>query len=1001
MKRVVAAFRHTVRPAVTLTATSVQCWVALLVLLAALLAASAAEAQLELFVANQEGEGHVGQDSIVVYQVNGVGTQTNLTRLRTLVKPDVGVDLTGLATPAAVGIIQDKLFVANRSGGASKTGSITVYSRTAQGNTPPEATLEGPEFDLPSGLAVTETELFVANQSVVSQSQVDRAPSIAVYQWSRNSQGKVVFNPTTPVRRIKGISTGLDGPGFLALDRAHDELFVSNKYSGAVTVYKRNDVDDQHYRRRLFAVGFTGFTLATGVAVDPARDELFLAYGFAVGSGTISVWTRTASDTPPLPPIRTLTGPATKVDTDAPNGLALDVANNRFFVANRGTDNFRGSITVHALTWDSTVAPFANQPALRQFQVPELFSPVALALFDANSFDFTLTVTPPEVTAGPGSSTSVTVTATVTRGAGSVTFTEPVSDLQAIGASGTFLSQTPPIPPNTNKVCSFTVPGSCSRTLSIRTGSQRGRFPINVEATGAPASCGTEGDPRLPGSCDVVREAPFTLIIPEDLIGTLRLLKTGTGRCTVTSAPAGIACGLDQTDCSASFSAPTVTLTAVPENNQTFVTGWDYTGCTNQPSCQVTLTPNSTTTVRLSCDVRVFPLTVQITGSGQGSVTSTPAGIVCPTDCQENYIADTRVTLTATPVPDSSFASWSPNCVPVTNVPNQCTVTMSEARTVVATLIGPRVTVVKVGRGTVTSAPQGIFCDPTCGPVTFNSGTEIVLTAVPELPGWRFGGWSGCTSTNNDKCTVRPTAPQTTVTATFVAIGQLTVTNLPLGGQGTVTSDKAGNDGQPISCPPACVKTFDVGTTVTLTSATNAIQVGWRTDCAGFASRGQPPTQCAVQVAASGTNIDVWFVGTLPQAFVARLYFNVLPGIRPTPQGANDLLQNINDLVKSVQVAPLLSVRALIDAFFDGPNRPRRPAVSSADYVRIVVRALLWREPNPVELDAGRRFLDQSTSSGENEQLAAERQLRGYVIDGPLRDEFEALIGSVFGTPTL
>ena len=185
-------------------------FVAPLMVLAALLAASAAEAQLELYVATQKGE-REGRGSIVVYQVTGLGNLTNLTILRTLAKPlnDPNPDMTGLATPSAVAVIQDKLFVANQTGGTSKTGSITVYDRTARGNTEPDVTLEGPELDLPSGLAVTETELFVANRSV-SQPDGNRAPSITVYRWSLDSQGKVVFNPPTPVRSIDRKSTRLN-----------------------------------------------------------------------------------------------------------------------------------------------------------------------------------------------------------------------------------------------------------------------------------------------------------------------------------------------------------------------------------------------------------------------------------------------------------------------------------------------------------------------------------------------------------------------------------------------------------------------------------------------------------------------------------------------------------------------------------------------------------------------------------------------------------------------
>jgi hypothetical protein len=51
-------------------------------------------------------------------------------------------------------------------------------------------------------------------------------------------------------------------------------------------------------------------------------------------------------------------------------------------------------------------------------------------------------------------------------------------------------------------------------------------------------------------------------------------------------------------------------------------------------------------------------LTVEVKGTGQGSVTSTPAGISCGADCSQTYVTGTSVTLTATPS-QGRFAGWS------------------------------------------------------------------------------------------------------------------------------------------------------------------------------------------------------------------------------------------------------------------------------------------------------------------------------------------------------
>ena len=76
-----------------------------------------------------------------------------------------------------------------------------------------------------------------------------------------------------------------------------------------------------------------------------------------------------------------------------------------------------------------------------------------------------------------------------------------------------------------------------------------------------------------------------------------------------------------------------------------------------------------------------FSLTVVRAGMGSGTVSSTPAGISCGTDCSEPYPNGTAVTLTATPAAGAVFGGWSGGCTGT----GSCTVTMTVARTVNAT----------------------------------------------------------------------------------------------------------------------------------------------------------------------------------------------------------------------------------------------------------------------------------------------------------------------------
>lgn len=72
-------------------------------------------------------------------------------------------------------------------------------------------------------------------------------------------------------------------------------------------------------------------------------------------------------------------------------------------------------------------------------------------------------------------------------------------------------------------------------------------------------------------------------------------------------------------------------------------------------------------------------LMVALSGAGSGLVTSSPAGISCPTNCSAQFTLNTVVTLTAAPNAGASFGGWA-NCDTVSG--NVCTVTLGAARTV-------------------------------------------------------------------------------------------------------------------------------------------------------------------------------------------------------------------------------------------------------------------------------------------------------------------------------
>jgi subtilisin family serine protease len=176
---------------------------------------------------------------------------------------------------------------------------------------------------------------------------------------------------------------------------------------------------------------------------------------------------------------------------------------------------------------------------------------------------------------------------------------------------------------------------------------------------------------------------------------TLTVTKGGTGSGTVTSSPAGIACGAT---CSAAFaSGSSVTLTATPAAGSTF-TGWSGGGCSGTGTCTVTLSAATTVTATFAADVT---LSVALAGSGSGSVTSSPSGIDCGATCSHAFASGTSVTLTATADSGSSFAGWSGGGCSGTGT---CQVTLTAATSVTASFATnkkkdttpPKVTSVKV-----------------------------------------------------------------------------------------------------------------------------------------------------------------------------------------------------------------------------------------------------------------------------------------------------------------
>jgi DNA-binding beta-propeller fold protein YncE len=258
----------------------------------------------------------------------------------------------------------------------------------------------------------------------------------------------------------------------------------------------------------------------------------------------------------------------------------------------------------------------------------------------------------------------------------------------------------------------------------------------------------------------------------------LTLEKKGSGSGKVTSDPPGIDCG---SACAAEFEEETrVTLSAKAAAGSEFKA---WSGCDAEPEpepgevrCEVALGEARKASAEFeSTETEEFELAAAKEGPGAGTVTSSPAGIDCGSECSHDFLKNTEVTLSAKAGASSEFAGWGEgDCETETASPAEgtCTVTMTEAREVRAAFEAehPVLSVEVKGPGTVTSSPAGIACPATCT-AKFALHAKVTLTAKAGEAA-EFKAWSGCDSKPSpSQCTVSMDEPRQ-VSATFTALPQ-------------------------------------------------------------------------------------------------------------------------------------------------------------------------------------------------------------------------------------
>jgi Calx-beta domain/Divergent InlB B-repeat domain len=110
--------------------------------------------------------------------------------------------------------------------------------------------------------------------------------------------------------------------------------------------------------------------------------------------------------------------------------------------------------------------------------------------------------------------------------------------------------------------------------------------------------------------------------------------------------------------------------------------------------------------------------TLHVFVSGNGTVTSSPPGINCPTECAEQFDSGSRVTLEAQPAPGDAFLGWGGACSSSTTT---CTVVMDVPKNVAA----------KFTPGTL---PALSIDDVTTHETNVDTVAVLTVTLAPESP---------------------------------------------------------------------------------------------------------------------------------------------------------------------------------------------------------------------------------------------------------------------------
>jgi hypothetical protein len=200
-------------------------------------------------------------DSIVVFSNRATGDAAPLRKLK----------VTHRAQSMAIDEATGELFLS-----VQYPPQVAIYNKNASGDDKPVRLIAGPKthFSDVHGIAIDSKNklLYVANWGNVSDYKVAGSgrfepPSISVYSATADGD-------TPPLRTIQGSKTQLDWPGAMSVDHDTGALYVANDMGQSIIVFQRGDQDDVAPARVIKGPN-THLSYPVGVFVDVKNKEVW------------------------------------------------------------------------------------------------------------------------------------------------------------------------------------------------------------------------------------------------------------------------------------------------------------------------------------------------------------------------------------------------------------------------------------------------------------------------------------------------------------------------------------------------------------------------------------------------------------------------------------------------------------------------------------------------------------------------------------------------------